>query len=164
MNLIPLDRFIDALYREYGDELLLETGKSVRIRMGSMERSLLAQDLRTQQIESLVAGVVPEEGRPRWQRDGEIEFVYESPFGPVQISSARKGRRLRLSISRYSVPSENPSAAEVQEVAMAVGAENAGLVLESPLDNVMVSTPIRFDPTCTLRYSQGNSARPAVWQ
>ena len=125
MSVRPIDRFIGALHRDNGDELMIESGKSIRIRFGGVERNMLAQEVRTHQIDNLVCEAVPADLLRRWRQDGRVEFPYASPTGPVLFSTERRGNHLNVTIKSY-----------VPEVAQrAVGADE--FVLESPLDDVM---------------------------
>ena len=127
-----IDRFIDAMLREGGDELLLETGQTVRISACGVERNLLAQSVRTHQIENLIAEVVPVDCLRRFRQDGEISFPYNAVGGPVTCRSYRRGNNLSVTISPY----RRKSSLSVGQ--MAVGADE--FVLEAPLDNVMVNS------------------------
>ncbi len=123
MSVRPIDRFIGALHRDNGDELIVASGRTIRIRFGGVERNVLAQQVRTHQIENLVAEAVPADMLRRWRQDGELQFPYNAPSGPVMFHTQRNGGQLAVSIKPYAAP------------AATAGPE--GIMLESPLDEVM---------------------------
>src|SRR5215831_13308216 len=98
----PIDRFVSALHRESGDELLLESGKTGRVRVRGQERVLLAQEVRTEQIELLLREVVPEDCRRSYEREGETSFPYRAPTGAVVVRVSRKDGHLGVSIRPYT--------------------------------------------------------------
>jgi twitching motility protein PilT len=101
MAVRPIDRFVSALHRESGDELLLETGKTGRVRVRGQERVLLAQEVKTEQIELLLQDVLPQDCVQRLRVEGDIVFPYRSPSGAVVVRVRRDGARLAVSIRPY---------------------------------------------------------------
>ena len=88
-----IDRFIDAMLREGGDELLLETGQTVRISACGVERNLLAQSVRTHQIENLIAEVVPVV--PSWQQPLGDHLAVSPQVVAFDRADGRWRRRVR---------------------------------------------------------------------
>ena len=52
-NKNPLDSLVEALFRDRADSIVIESDRPVKISMGSVERTLIAQDIRTEQIDGL---------------------------------------------------------------------------------------------------------------
>lgn len=102
----PIDRFVGALFRQSGDELLLETGKPGRVRVGNEEKILLAQDVRTDQIELLLRDVIPSDVQRTFRHDGEVAFPYRSPSGPVVVRAKRTGDKLAVTVRPYAIPGQ----------------------------------------------------------
>lgn len=101
MAMRPIDRFVNALMRQNADELILETGKPGRVRAGKEEKVLLAQNVRTDQIELLLRDIVPMEMERAWRQDGELTFPYRSPAGPVVIRMKRASGSLFVNVRPY---------------------------------------------------------------
>ncbi|MFO0726574.1 MAG: type IV pilus twitching motility protein PilT [Myxococcota bacterium] len=94
-----IDKFISALKKAEGDELIFATGRPVRIRIGDDEKVVLDQEVRTDQVDKLVAPCVPEDEVDGFLTGPEGLYAYESPEGMVQIQSRRKGGNVMVTIS-----------------------------------------------------------------
>jgi twitching motility protein PilT len=125
MSVRPIDRFIGAMHRDRADELLLETGRPVRLRVAGNERVLLAQEVRTDQVESLIKDVIPPDVRRNFDDGREVSFAYSAPSGTVNILLTRSGDRLSAIIRLFSP--KKPAAPEP-------------FVVESPLDSIGATT------------------------
>jgi twitching motility protein PilT len=101
MAMRPIDRFVNALFRQNGDELILETGKPGRVRIGRDEKVLLAQNVRTDQIELLLRDIIPMDMERSWRQDGELSFPYRSSSGPVVIRMKRASGSLFVYLRPY---------------------------------------------------------------
>jgi twitching motility protein PilT len=109
MPLRPIDRFISALHRQQGDEIVLESGAPGRIRRANEEKVLIAANVRTDQIELLLRDVLPEDAERSLRADGEATFPYRAPTGAVLIRAKRQGDRLAVSIGPYgATPARAP--------------------------------------------------------
>jgi twitching motility protein PilT len=98
----PFDRFVGALHRDQGRELVLETGRPIIVRVGSEDRVLLPQEIKTEQIENLVREVTPPDCRRIYEDTGEVSFPYAAPTGPVLVHLARAGAaRVALTIQPH---------------------------------------------------------------
>jgi twitching motility protein PilT len=104
----PVDRFAGALHREQADELVLETGRPVLVWVKGMERVILAQEVRTDQIENLIREVVPPDCRRIFEDIGEVSFPYSAPTGAVMIALTRRERGLHVSLKPYVSASRRP--------------------------------------------------------
>ncbi len=94
MTLRPIDRMLAAIRREAGEELLLETGKPIRIKTGDQTRTILAQDVRPDQVVGLLRDVAPADVSAGLHEDGASSFDYDAPTGPFTIFVSRKGAKL----------------------------------------------------------------------
>lgn len=97
-NKTPLDGLVEALYREYADQIVLESDQPVRIFAGSAERNLIAQPIKTEQIDQLLKAVVSEDELTSLLFKGSFQLRYPHPSGGAVLSCHRKGESLRLSI------------------------------------------------------------------
>ncbi|MFO0725680.1 MAG: type IV pilus twitching motility protein PilT [Myxococcota bacterium] len=98
----PIDRFAGALHREQADELVLETGRPVYVRVSGEERVILGQEVRTDQIENLIREVVPPDCRRIFEDIGEVSFPYSAPTGAVMVALLRRERGLHVSLKPYT--------------------------------------------------------------
>jgi twitching motility protein PilT len=102
MSIRPVDRFIRAMHAERGGELSFESGRPIRLLTRGAERVLLAQNVRTDQIETLVRNVMPAEIARRYEASGEVEFEYTAPSGKVSVELLKKDTRLSMKIKPES--------------------------------------------------------------
>jgi len=98
----PIDRFVGALHRDHADELLFESGRPVRVKSGAVERTILAQDVRTDQIENLVREIIPPDCARIFEDAGEVSFPYAAPTGAVLVHLIKRDKRLLVVIRPYS--------------------------------------------------------------
>jgi twitching motility protein PilT len=105
----PFDRFVGALHRDQGRELVLETGRPIIVRVGSEDRVLLPQEIKTEQIENLVREVTPPDCRRIYEDTGEVSFPYAAPTGSVLVQLARTGAgRVALTIQPHRKVDKDP--------------------------------------------------------
>ena len=92
----PIDGLVETLYRERADQIVLESDQPVRICAGSAERSLIAQPIKTDQINQLLKAFVEEEELTSLLFRGSFRFRYAHPLGGAVLSVQRRGDSLRL--------------------------------------------------------------------
>ena len=97
-NKNPLDSLVEALFRDRADSIVIESDRPVKISMGSVERTLIAQDIRTEQIDGLIRAYMDEDQMTTFLFKGEFRLNYQNPLGQVSLVCKRMGDRLRLSI------------------------------------------------------------------
>ena len=124
----PIDRFVGALHRDQGQELIFESGRPVRVRSSAGERTILAQDERTDQIENLVREITPPDCARIFEDAGEVSFPYSAPTGAVMVHLVRRDRKLQVTVRPYSA---------AQRRAPPTARPEPGMVMESALDSVM---------------------------
>ena len=101
-NKNPLDSLVEALFRDRADSIVIESDRPVKIAMGSVERTLIAQDIRTEQIEGLIRAYMDEDQMTTFLFKGEFRLNYQNPLGQVSLVCKRMGERLRLSIYPFN--------------------------------------------------------------
>ena len=127
-NKNPLDSLVEALFRDRADSIVIESDRPVKIAMGSVERTLIAQNIRTEQIDGLIRAYMDEDQMTTFLFKGEFRLNYMNSLGTVVLVCKRMGDRLRLSIYPFSegqtetTPSSNISVSQV-ELAGPVSAE-----------------------------------------
>ena len=94
-----VDKFIAALFKAQGDELLFTSTRPVRIRVGEDERVVLDQEVRTEQIDNLIRPCLSPEDGARYSANGEGTYGYASEAGRVRIHARRKNAMVMVSIS-----------------------------------------------------------------
>src|SRR6185436_17400744 len=113
------DRFVQTLYKFRADQLTAASGERVTLCFGSDRKPVSAESATRQQLEGLLKEIVPSHLAPALSQEGEHEFGYESPAGPVRVRIRRQGAPLRIlaipgvfdaPASLVSVP--NPSVAD----------------------------------------------------
>lgn len=87
----PIDRMLASVRRDAGEELLLETGKPIRVRQGTSLRVILAQDVRGDQVVGLLRDAAPPDVVAGLHQDGEATFAYDAPTGPFVVEVKRSG-------------------------------------------------------------------------
>lgn len=97
-NKNPLDSLVEALFRDRADSIVVESDKPVKIAMGSVERTLIAQEIRTEQIDGLIRAYMNEDQMTTFLFKGEFRLNYKNSLGQVTLVCKRMGDRLRLSI------------------------------------------------------------------
>ncbi|MBI4822467.1 MAG: type IV pilus twitching motility protein PilT [Deltaproteobacteria bacterium] len=119
MSSRAIDRFIAALYRASGDELLIETGRPVRIVTSGLERILLSQEAKTPQIDALLREIVPPEKVKAYEAGADLGFPYSSSAGQVLVHITRDGARFLVSIQSFGLP-QGPSSNRMIDTAESV--------------------------------------------
>jgi twitching motility protein PilT len=94
----PMDRFLSALRRESAEELIIKTGQPIHALAGQSIRVLLAQPVKTDQITSILKGVIPPESERDLADQGEATFPYASPTGVYSIHCVTEGPNLSVRI------------------------------------------------------------------
>ncbi len=89
-----IDRFVAAIRRGEGEEIIFATGQPVRARSGAQVRVLLAQPVRSDQIQSILQEVVPRSIDRGFTLDGDATFTFDAPGGPVTVHLRRHQGRL----------------------------------------------------------------------
>jgi twitching motility protein PilT len=110
----PIDRFVAAIRRGEGDELIFSTGQPVRVRSGAQMKVLLAQPVRADQIQAIFADVVPRNIDQGFTSDGDASFTTELQGGAVTVHLRRLNGRLDAVVrpgpaSPPASPSPSPS-------------------------------------------------------
>ncbi|MEE2904708.1 MAG: type IV pilus twitching motility protein PilT [Myxococcota bacterium] len=109
-NKNPLDSLVEALFRDRADSIVIESDRPVKIAMGSVERTLIAQDIRTEQIDGLIRAYMDEDQMTTFLFKGEFRLNYQNSLGQVSLICKRMGDRLRLSIypsTESSIPEDS---------------------------------------------------------
>ncbi len=117
-----IDKFISALKKAEGDELVFSTGRPVRIRIGDDEKVVLDQEVRTDQVDKLVQPCLSEDEQESYLAGPDGTYFYDSPDGRVKFHARRKGPNIMVTISF--------SEEEAAEEAAAPAAEDDASVLE----------------------------------
>ncbi len=135
----PIDRFVGALHRDQGSELVFESGRSVRVKTATGERTILAQEVRTDQIENLVREVIPPDCARIFEDAGEVSFPYTSPTGAVMIHLLRRDKKLLVTVRPYAAAQQRRPAltARPSPAMTARPAVEQPMVMESALESVM---------------------------
>ena len=89
-----IDRFIAAVRRGDGEEIIFATGQPIRARSGQQMRVLLAQPVRADQIQAILAEVVPKHIEQGFTTDGDASFTFEAPGGPITVHLRRLQGRI----------------------------------------------------------------------
>jgi twitching motility protein PilT len=90
-----LDPFIDLLFREKADVLLLETGQPAVLVTGDQVRAAMQRPLTTAQIASACAEMAPGHLRDTFSVFEASDFEYVSPAGRVRIQVAPEADGVR---------------------------------------------------------------------
>ena len=104
-----IDRFIAAVRRGAppdgrGEEIVFSTGQPVRARSGDQMRVLLAQPVRADQIQAILADVVPPHIDKGFTSDGEATFTMEASGGPVTVHLRRNAGRIDAVLQPTAAP------------------------------------------------------------
>ncbi len=113
-----LDPIIEKLFKESGQELLIETGGGVNMRTGSTVQPVLKQNLTSLQILGALAELVPVEQRATFPPEGFSSFSYTAPAGPVQVRLENAQGIVKVSVVPFAeLPA--PTAAEEEKFELA---------------------------------------------
>ncbi|WP_317987778.1 type IV pilus twitching motility protein PilT [Hyalangium gracile] len=99
-----LDPIIEKLFKESGQELLIETGGGVNMRTPAGLLPVLKQNLTTQQILGAISELVPAEQRASFPPEGTTVFPYAAPAGQVQVTLENAQGRVKVSIIQPPAP------------------------------------------------------------
>jgi twitching motility protein PilT len=125
------DRFAQSIFKFKADLLVIASGERVVLGFGTDKKPVSAEAATRQQVEGIVREIAPPHLRPDLARDGEHEFLYRSPAGPVQIRFARKDASVRLT----AVPSDGEESTPNYAAALTASDETpVGLADETPSD------------------------------
>ncbi|MDY7226117.1 type IV pilus twitching motility protein PilT [Hyalangium rubrum] len=143
-----LDPIIDKLFKDSGEELLIETGGGVNMRTATGLLPVLKQNLTTQQIIGALAELVPAEQRSTFPPEGSSSFPYSAPAGSVQVRLEHVQGHLKVSVVPFSLL---PAPEAVQE---------EKLELASPFEMLemaaQVAGPVLADPAPPLELETGS--------
>jgi len=106
------DRFVQTLYKFRADQLTAASGERVVLCFGADRKPVSAESATRQQLEGLLKEIVPPDLAPALSQEGEHEFGYESPAGPVRVRVRRAGSLLRILAipGAFDAPSERSGA------------------------------------------------------
>ena len=88
-----IDRFIQAMFKKDAEQLLFGTDTPVRIRRHGVEKIILDTEVRTEQILKLL-GPISGGLDNALARNGDTEFVYDSPYGRVLVHATTASGRM----------------------------------------------------------------------
>jgi twitching motility protein PilT len=98
-----LDPIIEKLFKESGQELLIETGGGVNMRTPTGLLPVLKQNLTTQQIIGAISELVPAEQRATFPPEGSTAFPYAAPAGQVQVTLENIQGRVKVSLVPFDL-------------------------------------------------------------
>ncbi len=93
-----LDPIIEKLFKDSGQELLIETGGGVNMRTPTGLLLVLKQNLTSQQIIGAISELVPAEQRATFPPEGSTAFPYAAPAGQVQVTLENVQGRVKVSL------------------------------------------------------------------
>jgi twitching motility protein PilT len=124
-----LDPFIDLLFREKADGLLLETGQPAFLVSGDKVRATMQRSLSTAQIASACAEIVPPHLRETFSVFEQANFEYDVESGRVRVQVEPQAEGVRATLEpivlkaaarpaspRQSEPPAHPAAAPAKHV------------------------------------------------
>ena len=126
------DRFVQTLYKFHADQLSAASGERVLLYFGSEKKPVSAEAATRQQLEGLLKEIVPAHLSPTIAEEGEHEFGYEAPAGPVRIRIRRMGPLLRLLAMPGVYDSPAPGVEEEESVSV-YAASDPVTELEEPI-------------------------------
>jgi len=97
--LANIDRFIQAIRQHQADRLVIATGEKLALVTGTESRPASSQPAALAQVRDLLREILPADRASLLEEDGEGEFTYESPSGPVLVTTCMGGGSLRLQIA-----------------------------------------------------------------
>ena len=110
----PIDRFVAAIRRGEGEELIFQTGAPVRLRQGQNMRVLLAQPVRADQIQAILLDIVPPHVEQGFTADGETSFTVEVQGGPIQVHLRRLQGRIDAVLRAHGTGTPAPTPTTTQ--------------------------------------------------
>src|SRR5437868_13076800 len=111
-----LDPFIDLIFKEGAEVLLLETGAPAAIVKGDKIRSAMARSLTTAQIAAACAELVPAYQRETFTILESHDFEYQAPGGRVRCRIEPSGEGVRVTFE--PAPEKNPQPEPAAPIAM----------------------------------------------
>jgi len=93
-----IDKLIETIGRFQAERLIVSSGEKIALTSGGQSRLLTDRPVTSRQIEELLKPIVPSGRAALLDRDGEHEFDYASPSGPVTLTLTRASGSLRLLI------------------------------------------------------------------
>jgi twitching motility protein PilT len=172
-----LDPIIEKLFKESGQELLIETGGGVNMRTPTGLLPVLKQNLTTQQIIGAISELVPAEQRATFPPEGSTAFPYAAPAGQVQVTLENIQGRVKVSLvpfdlipppveeekfelaSPYEMLDMAAKAVDPVSVAQEPAASMPPLELEAPAPAVVHMTPAPI-PAPAVAAPAAPAARP----
>src|SRR3954447_12943875 len=101
-----LDPFIELLYREKADVLLLETGQPAVLVAGDQVRAAMQRPLSTSQIAAACAELSPPHLRETFSVFEQSDFEYQGPAGRVRIRVEPQAEGVRATFEPMAQPKE----------------------------------------------------------
>ena len=111
-----LDPFIDLMFKEKADVLLLETGSAAALVAGDKIRPAMQRSLTTAQIAGACAELVPAYQRDTFSALEPQDFEYQAPSGRVRVRIEPTGEGVRATFEPAAAP----------EPARSIAMEHAG--------------------------------------
>jgi twitching motility protein PilT len=118
-----LDPFIELMFKEKAEVLLLETGASAALVQGDKIRTAMQRTLTTAQIAGACAELVPAYQRDTFNALEPQDFEYRSPLGRVRVRLEPVGEGIRATFEPLVAPAA--AAAPVQEAGRSTPASRA---------------------------------------
>jgi twitching motility protein PilT len=147
-----LDPIIEKLFKDSGQELLIETGGGVNMRTPTGLLPVLKQNLTTPQILGAIAELLPAEQRATFPSEGTSAFPYAAPAGQVKVTLENVQGRVKVSLVPFlDHPFAEPAEEKLELVSpyemLDLAAQAAGAVptaQESPV--ALASEPVLATP------------------
>ena len=95
-----LDAFIELMFREGAESLVMETGAAANLVTGGQLRPAMQRALTTQQIVSAIAELVPAYQRQFFSAAEALDFEYQLPAGRVKIAFEPLEEGVRATVSK----------------------------------------------------------------
>ena len=123
-----IDKFIETIGRLQAERLTVNSGERITLITSGQSRLLSDRPVTVRQIEELLKPVIPPDRATDMSGEGEHEFHYDSPTGPVQLTLTRANGSLRLLIA----PNGADAAADAGPVTPATGSAETARSGEAP--------------------------------
>jgi twitching motility protein PilT len=109
-----LDPFIELMFKEKAEVLLLETGAAAAIVQGEQIRPVMQRSLTTVQIAGACAELLPPYEREGWNLMESQEFEYAAPSGRVFVKIEPMESGVRVTLEPLAQPEPEPAPAEAR--------------------------------------------------
>ena len=145
------DPFIELMFKEKAEMLLLETGAAAAIVQGDKIRGAMQRSLTTAQIAGACVEIVPAYQRETFSVLDPQDFEYQAPSGRVRVLVEAAGEGVRVTIEPTGSSNEAPAEASISMVHTGYHAleakrvqvqpvppaepEDRGLAVEAPPDD-----------------------------